>query len=172
MTETLFTNISPNATINITNDTEVIKIDGNFDKKLDVKIGDEIEELANSFNTMTDNLKTYMTNLEKVTAAEERIATELKVATNIQLSALPHGFFEGRSDFELYATMHAVKEVGGDFYAVMALANQQLCQGNDETMFITVFLVMLDLKTGKLIYVTPGTIRPYFIATPKRNFII
>ena len=43
-----------------------------------------------------------------------------------------------------------------DLAAVMALANNQLCQGNDEMMFITVFLAMLDLKTGKLIYVNGG----------------
>ena len=89
---------------------------GNLDKKVKIDTGDEIEQLADSFNTMTDNLKTYMANLEKVTAAEERIATELKVATNIQLSALPHDFLEEHSEFEIFATMHAAKEVGGDFY--------------------------------------------------------
>ncbi|MBQ7630865.1 MAG: SpoIIE family protein phosphatase [Selenomonadaceae bacterium] len=40
-----------------------------------------------------------------------------------------------------------------DLAAAMTLANQQLCQDNDELMFVTVFLAMLDLKTGKLIYV-------------------
>lgn len=191
---------------------------GNFDKKLEIKTGDEIEELANSFNAMTDDLKTYMANLEKVTAEEERIATELKVATNIQLSALPHDF-PSHEAFEIYATMHAAKEVGGDFYdfymldenhlmmtiadvsgkgvpaalfmmqgktilknlamtmqspddlaAVMALANQQLCQGNDEMMFITVFVAMLDLKTGKLIYVNGGHNPPMLYRDAEKKF--
>ncbi|MBR0061282.1 MAG: SpoIIE family protein phosphatase [Selenomonadaceae bacterium] len=192
---------------------------GNFDKKLDIKTGDEIEQLADSFNTMTDELKNYMANLEKVTAAEERIATELKVATNIQLSALPHDFLEEHSEFEIFATMNAAKEVGGDFYdfylldenhlmmtiadvsgkgvpaalfmmqgktilknlamtmqspddlaAVMALANNQLCQGNDEMMFITVFIAMLDLKTGKLIYVNGGHNPPMLYRDNEKKF--
>ena len=81
---------------------------GNFDKKIEINTGDEIEQLADSFNVMTDEIKNYMANLEKVTAAEERIATELKVATNIQLSALPHDF-PNHDAFEIYATMNAAK---------------------------------------------------------------
>ena len=40
-----------------------------------------------------------------------------------------------------------------DLAAAIMCANQQLCQDNEELMFITAFLAMLDLKTGKLIYV-------------------
>ena len=43
-----------------------------------------------------------------------------------------------------------------DLASVMGLANQQLCQGNDEMMFITIFHAMLDLETGRLIYVNGG----------------
>ena len=192
---------------------------GNLDKKINIDTGDELEDLAKNINTMTDDLKNYMANLEKVTAEEERIATELKVATNIQLSALPHDFLEEHSAFEIYATMEAAKEVGGDFYdfylldenhlmltiadvsgkgvpaalfmmrgktilknlamtmqspddlaAVMALANQQLCQGNDEMMFITVFIAMLDLKTGKLIYVNGGHNPPMLYRENEKKF--
>ena len=178
---------------------------GNLDKRIEVSAENEVKHLATCFNAMTDELKNYMANLEKETAERERISTELNVATNIQLSALPHDFDFGRKDFEIYATMHAAKEVGGDFYdfylvdekhlvvtmadvsgkgvpaalfmmkgktilknltmmmntpddlaSVMGLANQQLCQGNDEMMFITIFHAMLDLETGRLIYVNGG----------------
>ncbi len=88
---------------------------GNLDKKLDIQTGDEIEHLATCFNAMTDELKTYMTNLTKVTAEKERIATELDVATEIQRGMLPKDF-PNRADFELFATMTPAKEVGGDFY--------------------------------------------------------
>lgn len=103
---------------------------------------------------------------------------------------LPHYFDFGRRDFEIYATMNAAKEVGGDFYdfylldenhlvitiadvsgkgvpaalfmsiskvilhnfalsmktpddfaSVVTLANRQLCHGNDEMLFVTVFMV-------------------------------
>jgi len=88
---------------------------GNLDKKLEFHTGDEIEHLATCFNAMTDELKIYMTNLAKETAENERISTELNVATNIQQSMLPHDF-PSHANFEIYATMNAAKEVGGDFY--------------------------------------------------------
>ena len=88
---------------------------GNLDKKIDIKTGDEIEHLAICYNAMTDEIKTYMTNLEKETAEKERIATELDVATEIQNGMLPKDF-PVRADCELFATMTPAKEVGGDFY--------------------------------------------------------
>ncbi|MBR1730285.1 MAG: HAMP domain-containing protein, partial [Selenomonadaceae bacterium] len=99
---------------------------GNFDKKLDIRTNDELEHLADSFNVMTDELKTYMDNLTKMTADKERIATELNVATNIQISMLPRNFNFNRDDFEIYATMHAAKEVGGDFYDFYLLDENHL----------------------------------------------
>lgn len=190
---------------------------GNLDKKLEIHTGDEIEHLAVCFNAMTDELQTYMANLKKETAENERISTELNVATNIQQSMLPHDFDFDRADFEIYATMHAAKEVGGDFYdfylldknhlvitiadvsgkgvpaalfmaisktilqnfalsmtnpndfsAVMTLANQQLCKNNDEMLFVTVFMGMLDLKTGEFVYVNGGHNAP--LVCRKNNF--
>ena len=43
-----------------------------------------------------------------------------------------------------------------DFASVMTLANQQLCHDNEEMLFVTVFMGMLDLKTGEFIYVNGG----------------
>ncbi|MBO5514969.1 MAG: HAMP domain-containing protein, partial [Schwartzia sp.] len=91
---------------------------GNFDSKVEIQTGDEIGELADSVNAMSQELKAYVDNLSKVTAEKERIATELDLATNIQEGMLPSIFptFSDRPDFALYATMHPAKEVGGDFY--------------------------------------------------------
>jgi sigma-B regulation protein RsbU (phosphoserine phosphatase) len=194
---------------------------GNFDKKIDdIKTGDELEHLATCFNVMTDELKTYMANLTKETAEREKISAELNVATNIQLSMLPRDFDFNRADFEIYATMHAAKEVGGDFYdfylldenhlmitiadvsgkgvpaalfmatskvilknfamtmknpddlgAVMTLANRQICEGNDEMMFVTVFMGMLDLKTGRFIYVNGGHNPPVIYHNGKFEYL-
>ena len=88
---------------------------GNLDKKLDVKTGDEIETLANSFNQMTDELKSYIDNLTTTTAEKERIETELSVAARIQAGILPKNL-PARSEFDLFASMQPAKEVGGDFY--------------------------------------------------------
>ena len=57
-----------------------------------------------------------------------------------------------------------------DLAAAMTLANQQLCQDNDELMFVTVFLAMLDLKTGKLIYVNAAHNPPLTLHDGKYSY--
>ncbi len=39
---------------------------------------------------------------------------------------------------------------------VVERANDQLCEGNDEGMFVTVFIAQINFKTGELIYVNAG----------------
>lgn len=98
---------------------------GNLEKKLEIKTGDELQTLAENFNVMTDELKTQMASLAKVTAERERIATELDVATRIQLSMLPKNFsVDERVD--LFATMTPAKEVGGDLYDFYKLDENHL----------------------------------------------
>ncbi len=101
---------------------------GNLDKKLEIHTGDEIEHLSVCFNAMTDELKTYMNNLTKITAEKERIATELDVAKNIQISMLPREFpaFPDHKEFDIHASMNAAKEVGGDFYDFYLLDENHL----------------------------------------------
>ncbi len=84
---------------------------GDLDHRLDVKTGDELETLSDSFNSMIDNIK-------RITAEKERIGAELNVATQIQASMLPCIFpaFPERDEFDIYASMQPAKEVGGDFY--------------------------------------------------------
>ena len=43
-----------------------------------------------------------------------------------------------------------------DYAAVVSCANNQLCQGNEEMMFVTVFFGVLEINTGKFIYVNGG----------------
>ena len=101
---------------------------GNLDNKLDIKTGDEIEDLAESVNNMTSDLKKYIENLSKVTADKERIATELTVARNIQAGMLPsvEPNFSNKKEFDLAATMIPAKEVGGDFYDFYMLDENNL----------------------------------------------
>ena len=183
--------------------------EGNLDRRTEVRTDDEIGSLANSFNVMTDSLQKYIADLKEVTAKEQRIAGELTAATNIQASMLPRdfeAFCQGRP-FELYATMHPAKEVGGDFYdyfmidddhlamvmadvsgkgvpaalfmviaktliknhaqmgnyspaSVLARANEQLCEGNEGELFVTVWLAILDIRTGKGLAANAGHEHP------------
>lgn len=98
--------------------TEITKT-GNFSKQeIEIKTGDEIEALGQSFNYMMERLEDYIKDLTVVTAEKERIGAELNVATQIQSSMLPCIFpaFPDRDELDIYATMTPAKEVGGDFY--------------------------------------------------------
>ena len=178
---------------------------GDLDHRLDVRTNDEIEELANAFNKMVCNLRTYVRDLETTTAEKERFASELRVAHDIQMSFLKKIFpaFPQRSDFSLYATIKTAREVGGDLYdfsllddtrlffyigdvadkgvpasLIMAITmtlmkrasvqpgitpagilrqvNKTLAEDNENVMFVTLFVGILDLKTGELAFSNAG----------------
>ena len=90
---------------------------GNFEKRLDIDTGDELETLAESFNATLNELAAHTEHLSKVSAQKERIETELSVAARIQAGMLPRVGkpFLGK-EFDLAAMMQPAKEVGGDFY--------------------------------------------------------
>lgn len=98
--------------------------------------GDEAAYLAQSFSKMAAVIRSQQTALQeanasleqrvqertaelrKTTAEKERIASELRIASEIQKSILPRTFppFPDRTDFEIYATTIPALEMGGDFY--------------------------------------------------------
>ena len=65
---------------------------------------------------------------EKMIEEKERIDTELEFAAQIQTSILPCTFppFPDRQEFEIFASMNAAKEVGGDFYDYYMIGNKTL----------------------------------------------
>lgn len=79
---------------------------------------DEIEVLALAFKDLSDRTKDYINQITNITAEKERIGAELNVATQIQADMLPSIFppYPNIRDFDIYATMHPAREVGGDFY--------------------------------------------------------
>lgn len=92
---------------------------GNLDAPIPIVPGnDEVARLAASFMVMSQELKVYMDELQETATARERIETELRVATSIQMSLVPKTFpaFPEREDLDLFAIMEAAREVGGDFY--------------------------------------------------------
>ena len=180
--------------------------EGNLEFKMDdvYRTGDEVEELAQSFATLSHRSIEYMNELVSVTAEKERIGAELSLANNIQTAMLPHIFpaFPNRSDFDIYASMDPAKEVGGDFYdyflidndhlgiiiadvsgkgipaalfmmaskiilqsvammgsspaQILSKTNEALCSNNEAEMFVTVWIGILELSTGKLTAANAG----------------
>ena len=84
--------------------------------------------LAKAFKTMVLDLDAYIMNLTKITMENERIATELNVARQLQADMLPNTFpaFPDRDEFEIYAVMQPAKEIGGDFYDFFMIDHDHL----------------------------------------------
>ncbi|MBQ7486132.1 MAG: SpoIIE family protein phosphatase [Clostridia bacterium] len=168
------------------------------------RTGDEIEVLAKTFVHLSDQREDYLHRILTMTADQERVRTELSIASHIQTNMLPSVFppFPERHEFDLFASMHPAKEVGGDFYdflmvddnhlamviadvsdkgvpaalfmtsakilinyraqlggspaEILKAANDQLCQNNEDMMFVTVWLGILELSTGKMICSNAG----------------
>ena len=87
----------------------------------------EIRMLADSINKMENDTIRYMEEITQVTAEKERMAVELSLAATIQSNMLPSTFppYPHRRDFDVYASMDAAKEVGGDFYDFYLLDNDR-----------------------------------------------
>lgn len=104
------------------NDSLEVITKGELDEKIDVRDTYEFDLLSNDINATVDKLKTY------IAEAAARIDADLAVSKAIQTSTLPNIFppFPDNNEFELYATMAAAKEVGGDFYDFYMLNNDTL----------------------------------------------
>lgn len=85
---------------------------GKLDTVVDVRSHEEFNTLSDDINSTVDTLKQY------IKEAEERIDAELAFAKAIQHAALPNVFppYPNHKEFDIFATMHTAKEVGGDFY--------------------------------------------------------
>lgn len=61
--------------------------------------------------------------------AKEKIESELRVASNIQMSMVPKTFpaFPEVPEFDVYAVLKPAKEVGGDFYDFFFTDNDHVC---------------------------------------------
>ena len=94
-----------------------------------VKSGDEVGKLAGAFHYMKTSLKEYIRQLTETTAAKEKIESELKIASEIQMGILPKKFppFPDRTEFDIFATIKPAKEVGGDFYDFFFIDKNRLC---------------------------------------------
>ncbi len=181
-----------------------------------VKSGDEVGKLTAAFHYMKTSLKEYIRQLTETTAAKERIESELKIASEIQMGILPKKFppFPDRTEFDIFATIKPAKEIGGDFYdfffidqnllcfviadvsgkgipaalfmavtrtfikaiatpgiapgELLTKVNEELCIGNDSSMFVTVFCGILDTKTGEILYTNAGHNPPLIIQKGKQ----
>jgi sigma-B regulation protein RsbU (phosphoserine phosphatase) len=186
---------------------------GNLDATLpDIKTKDEMARLSQSFSLMQTSLKQQMEELRQSTASKAAIESELKVASDIQMSMLPKIFpaYPDRDDIDIFGQLTPAKAVGGDLFdffirdeklffcigdvsgkgvpaaLVMAVTraqfrtvsahesqperiitrlNDTMSEGNDSNMFVTLFVGVLDLPTGRLRYCNAGHDSPLLIGS-------
>ena len=186
---------------------------GNLDATLpDIKTKDEMARLSQSFSLMQTSLKQQMEELRQSTASKAAIESELKVASDIQMSMLPKIFpaYPDRDDIDIFGQLTPAKAVGGDLFdffirdeklffcigdvsgkgvpaaLVMAVTraqfrtvsahesqperiitrlNDTMSEGNDSNMFVTLFVGVLDLPTGRLRYCNAGHDAPMLIGS-------
>ena len=94
---------------------------GNLSPSIQLSTRDELGSLAKTLEQMTADIRKYISRLNTA-------AAELKVATEIQTSMLPSisPEFSNRREFDIYASMSAAREVGGDFYDFFLLDEHHL----------------------------------------------
>lgn len=156
--------------------------------------------------------------LHEADIVQERIGSELRVASSIQQSMLTQssGNNATRDDIDAYGVLHPAREVGGDLYEyfvrdeklyfcigdvsgkgvpaslvmavtlalfragadhssqpshIMQTINQGGCRNNIRNMFVTLFIGVLDLPTGRLRYCNAGHDAPVLIADGKPQLL-
>ena len=95
---------------------------------LSINTKDELEDLAGTLTQMEHDLSEYEKDLKTAVAREERMNTELSVATGIQSHMLPDAktSFPDRKDFSISASMTPARDVGGDFYDFFLIDDEHL----------------------------------------------
>ena len=70
-----------------------------------------------------NDLKVAYDQLEEATVTKERMESELRIASNIQMSMIPN-VFPKKDGLDMYASMTTAKEVGGDLYNYLLKDNK------------------------------------------------
>lgn len=94
---------------------------GDFTRRIRVTSGDQLGDLAESFNAMTASVE----GLLHQAAEKKRLENELRLARKIQMSLLPRGP-TSVPGLSVAAICRPAREVGGDYYDFMPLGGRRL----------------------------------------------
>ena len=161
----------------------------------------EFGTLSDDISSMAQEVERYTGEVAKLSAENERVATELNLAAQIQEGQLSRKFPE-HPCYQLYASMSPAKEVGGDFYdfflidedhlaleiadvsgkgvpaalfmmmskiilkqyallglspaEVLTRSNDNICENNPNSMFVTVWFGIYEISSGRLVAANAG----------------
>ena len=94
---------------------------GDLTHRIRVDTRDQLGELAESFNTMTDSIANLLTQAEE----KRRLEEELRIARDIQMSLLPDAP-ASVPGLAVTAACRPAREVGGDYYEFIRLDEHRL----------------------------------------------
>jgi serine phosphatase RsbU (regulator of sigma subunit) len=94
---------------------------GDFSHRIIVRSKDQLGDLAQSFNSMSQGIE----DLLEQQGEKERMEEDLRVARNIQMSLLPQEYVEIEG-LKIAAVCLPANEMGGDYYDLLPLANHRL----------------------------------------------
>lgn len=86
---------------------------------------DEIGALTDDFSSMRDALKTYIAEIQETTAKQQKLESEIQIATDIQMSMIPGAgnAFIQNEHYQLFAFLQPARSVGGDLYYFQQMDN-------------------------------------------------
>jgi sigma-B regulation protein RsbU (phosphoserine phosphatase) len=93
-----------------------------------VRRNDEVGRLTRAFDQMRHQLAGHIDTAKRTAREQERMASELEIARQIQLALIPEAHWladDGR--LELHAALRPASAVGGDLYTYFALGARHVC---------------------------------------------
>ena len=94
---------------------------------MDINSQDEMQEIADSFKKMSEDISNYLISIEKLTAERVQANVELEIASRIQCGIVPERTVLTDESYEICAVAKPAKEVGGDFYDCFIRNDKSVC---------------------------------------------
>lgn len=123
-------------------------------KRRDVQLAedgdDEYAMIATAFNSMTQNIDAYLSDINSLTRVQQKQQTELEIAAKIQKGFLPPEKHAALG-YKISAMMQPARNVGGDFYDYLRLDDHRVLvviadvsgKGVSAALFMAVTLVLI-----------------------------
>jgi len=103
---------------------------GDFDVQLpDSRMKNEVSVLTDSFSKMQTELKSYMNNLIKTNMEKEKIASEIRIASQIQQRIIPsdRNLLPDVKEVSIFGILEPAEDIGGDLYDAFTIGKNKIC---------------------------------------------
>lgn len=131
-------------------------------ESLEIRRRDEIGEIADSFEKMTGDISSYINNIETLTREKLENDVQLGIARRIQHGMVPEELYLEDNGFEISASTHPAKAIGGDFYDFFRRGDGNVCivmgdvSGKGISAAICMAMVKTVIKEKMILGLTPA----------------